>query len=59
MLDFNPEVPLTVGLEEHYVQSLLQSTRKNVLFAQGIEGVCCESCSYVHVRWDVSELFQC
>lgn len=45
-----------LGLEELYVLFLLQSAGKNVLFVQGIEGVHCESCGYVHTA---SELFQC
>lgn len=45
-----------LGPEELCVLFLLQSTGKNVLFVQGIEGVRCESCSYAHTA---SELFQC
>lgn len=49
---------LTVGPEELYVLSLLQSSGKNVLFVQGNESVGYESCNYLQVQLDGSEPVQ-
>lgn len=46
ILNLSPDVTLTVGPEELYVLSLLQSTGKNVLFVQAIKALALKAAAH-------------